>query len=71
MFTLEIGPGKVHLIRRDSTRVRSSHHTLRRGIMNALRDLLSAFDPELPLARARTIPTQWYRDTALADLERR
>jgi choline monooxygenase len=39
--------------------------------MNPLRDLLSEFDPDLPLARARTIPAPWYRDDALADLERR
>ncbi len=34
-------------------------------------DLLAAFDRELPLERARTIPAGWYHDPALAALERR
>jgi choline monooxygenase len=36
-----------------------------------IRALLDAFDPELPLARARTIPAAWYHDQELATLERR
>src|SRR5262249_11392231 len=36
-----------------------------------LDELLSRFDPDLPLARARTIPAAWYHDPALADAERR
>ncbi len=36
-----------------------------------LRELLAAFDPELPLERARTIPAAWYHDPDLAALERR
>src|SRR5438309_588204 len=34
-------------------------------------ELLAAFDPELPLAQAHTIPSAWYFDPALYDLERR
>src|SRR5438270_13873245 len=36
-----------------------------------LRDLLDAFDPSLPLARAHTIPGEWYSDHEIAELERR
>ena len=36
-----------------------------------LRDLLAAFDADLPLERARTIPADWYRDSAVYELERR
>jgi choline monooxygenase len=36
-----------------------------------LRALLNAFDPTLPLERAHTIPSEWYFDSDLADLERR
>lgn len=36
-----------------------------------LDDLLACFDPDLPLARARTIPARWYHDAALAEAERR
>lgn len=39
--------------------------------MTILRDLLSAFDPSLPLAQARTIPASWYCAAAIHDLERR
>ena len=35
-----------------------------------IRALLQAFDPDLPLARARTIPAAWYHDEELAALER-
>src|SRR5262245_8408395 len=35
-----------------------------------LQSLLAAFDPDLPLERARTIPASWYTDPAMADLER-
>jgi choline monooxygenase len=34
-----------------------------------LRELLRAFDPTLPLERARTISSAWYFDTELYDLE--
>jgi choline monooxygenase len=37
----------------------------------ALHNSLAAFDPELPLDRARTIPAAWYHDPALYELERR
>ncbi|HEV3261857.1 MAG TPA: SRPBCC family protein [Gemmataceae bacterium] len=37
--------------------------------MAALRDMLSAFDPDLPLERARTIPSRWYRDQDVYALE--
>ena len=40
-------------------------------MIDSLRDLLDAFDPTLPLDRARTIPSPWYFDSELADLERR
>src|SRR5438552_595549 len=33
---------------------------------NTLRQLLDAFDPDLPLERARTIPSRWYGDPDLA-----
>jgi choline monooxygenase len=33
-------------------------------------ELLSAFDPELPLERARTIPASWYTDAGMAQAER-
>jgi choline monooxygenase len=36
-----------------------------------LHDLLTAFDAELPLERARTIPAGWYRDAAVSALERK
>jgi choline monooxygenase len=39
--------------------------------MTRLRDELSAFDSNLPLERARTIPARWYRDAELASLEQR
>jgi choline monooxygenase len=39
--------------------------------MTALREILTAFDPNLPLERARTIPAAWYHDPDLYDLERR
>jgi choline monooxygenase len=35
-----------------------------------LAEELKRFDARLPLARARTIPSQWYRDARIADLER-
>jgi choline monooxygenase len=35
-----------------------------------LRELLSAFDPDLPLERAHTIPAAWYHDLALFALEK-
>jgi choline monooxygenase len=37
----------------------------------ALRELLAAFDADLPLERAQTIPAAWYRDPELYALERR
>src|SRR6516164_4130486 len=39
--------------------------------MTTLRETIAAFDPELPLERARTIPSSWYLDTDLYALERR
>jgi choline monooxygenase len=38
---------------------------------DCLRDLIDAFDPNLPLERAHTIPNTWYFDSNLAELERR
>ncbi len=35
-----------------------------------LQYLLQAFDPSLPLERARTIPSSWYTDPALYAAER-
>jgi choline monooxygenase len=35
-----------------------------------LAELLAAFDADLPLERAQTIPAAWYRDPALYELER-
>jgi choline monooxygenase len=37
---------------------------------NALSNLLSRFDPTLPLDCARTIPAAWYFDSDLAEMER-
>jgi len=37
--------------------------------MAVLRDILSAFDPALPLERARTIPSRWFHDADLYGLE--
>ena len=37
---------------------------------SSLRELLDAFDPDLPLERAHSIPSTWYRDERLAALER-
>jgi choline monooxygenase len=36
-----------------------------------LRRELEAFNPDLPLERARTIPSRWYHDPDIASLERR
>jgi choline monooxygenase len=36
-----------------------------------LRATLAAFDPDLPLERARTLPAAWYADADVYDLERR
>src|SRR4051794_37452174 len=36
-----------------------------------VRELLSTFDPDLPLERARTIPSSWYREQEIYDVERR
>ncbi len=36
----------------------------------SLRELLASFDPSLPLERARSIPSTWYRDPRLEALER-
>jgi choline monooxygenase len=38
---------------------------------HGISSLLSAFDPDLPLDRAKTIPNTWYHDPGLYDLERR
>src|SRR5262245_26909174 len=37
----------------------------------SLRDKLQAFDPELPLERARTIPSSWYFDPEIYGAEGR
>jgi choline monooxygenase len=37
----------------------------------ALRELLTSFDPDLPLERARTLPARWYHDPDLFALEKR
>ena len=39
--------------------------------MRPIRQLIAAFDASLPLERARTIPSDWYRSPELAELERR
>jgi choline monooxygenase len=40
-------------------------------VSNNLRETLDLFDPTLPLERAHTIPSLWYRDAALYAAERR
>ncbi len=39
--------------------------------MTQLINLLEAFDPELPLANAKTLPKEWYTDDEIAMLERK
>lgn len=39
--------------------------------MRPLRDIVAAYDPQLPLAAASTIPADWYVDDRVLDLERR
>jgi choline monooxygenase len=39
-------------------------------VSRTLRQILEAFDPTLPLERARTIPSAWYLDSEVAALER-
>jgi choline monooxygenase len=39
--------------------------------MRTLCQVIDAFDATLPLERARTIPSDWYRNAELAELERR
>jgi phenylpropionate dioxygenase-like ring-hydroxylating dioxygenase large terminal subunit len=39
--------------------------------MSSLTEKLAAFDPNLPLAAARTIPATWYSDPEVFELERR
>jgi choline monooxygenase len=41
------------------------------AVMLSLHDKLAAFDPDLPLERAHTIPADWYLDPELYALERR
>ena len=36
----------------------------------SLEKLLAEFDPGLPLARARSLPSPWYRDPRVEALER-
>ncbi len=36
-----------------------------------LKELISAYDPSLPLAEASTIPASWYTDERIAELEGR
>jgi choline monooxygenase len=38
---------------------------------SALHETLNAFDPDLPLSQASTIPAAWYRDPQVFSLERR
>jgi choline monooxygenase len=40
-------------------------------MMSTLREKLAAFNPELPLERAHTIPNTWYFDPEIADAEKR
>src|SRR5205823_1041617 len=39
--------------------------------MATFRDKLGAFDPGLPLEKARTIPSSWYFDAEIYEAERR
>ena len=39
--------------------------------MDSLREIVEAYDPAAPLARARTIPASWYTDARLYELEQR
>ena len=39
--------------------------------MHPLRDIVAAYDPDLPLERASTIPASWYTDPRVFDLELR
>lgn len=41
------------------------------SLQQSIRELLAAFDPERPLAQARTIPSAWYFDPEIYALERR
>jgi choline monooxygenase len=41
------------------------------SIARSLRDKIDAFDPGLPLERARTIPASWYLDPEIEAVERR
>src|SRR6476620_6571957 len=41
------------------------------AMTDRLRELLDTFDPTLPLDRAQTIPSGWYFDADLPELERR
>jgi choline monooxygenase len=40
-------------------------------MQKAVSELIQAYDPRLPLARSATIPSAWYLDERIADLERR
>jgi len=40
-------------------------------VQGSLQQLLAAFDASLPLERAKTLPSSWYRSPELAELERR
>ncbi len=40
-------------------------------MLDSLRDKITAFDPELPLERASTVPAAWYTDADVYALERR
>jgi choline monooxygenase len=39
--------------------------------VHPLRHIIAAYDPDLPLERASTIPASWYTDPGVFDLERR
>ena len=40
-------------------------------LVESVSDILSAYDPGAPLEKASTIPSAWYTDQRIADLERR
>jgi choline monooxygenase len=50
-------------------RVQAQLRRINRPMARTLAEEIERFDAKLPLARARTIPSQWYRDPRIADLE--
>src|SRR5262245_1862460 len=63
------GPARCRAVRGRRQYIRRRPERSR--VSPRLRELLAAFDPSLPLERARTIPAAWYHDPELAALERR